>query len=302
MTKFSGSKRRPLRINLTGADPHGSNAHAHARGRRGVHARRRVGPVPARGDEHGGRGHVLRARRRARRALRRSSCARSRRRTRRSSRASCRVPARHDADALGRDRHGRRVRRRGRRERPRRDRCRAPAADEPAEMLGYWLTTHGRNVPMPVKRGVADAARRLYTERAALRYDGLSRQIRMADVIELAHPSPRDDAQSALFRWLLDRRHHDDARADADGPAGPGCRRGARRDRGRRAARGAARARFGRARRRRFLVGAAVGLAAGRHGRRGVGGGHPVDGRDGTRAEPAQLRPGRHRRGGDRRE
>ena len=56
---------------------------------------------------------------------------------------------------------------------------------------------------------------RLYNERAALRYDGLSRQIRMADVIELSHPSPRDARQSALFRWLLDRRHHDDARADA---------------------------------------------------------------------------------------
>ena len=87
-------------------------------------------------------------------------------------------------------------------------------ADEPAEMLGYWFTTHGRNLPMPVKRGVADAVRRLYTERAALRYDGLSRQIRMADVIELTHPSPRDQAQSALFRYLLDRRHHDDAVAD----------------------------------------------------------------------------------------
>ena len=50
-----------------------------------------------------------------------------------------------------------------------------------------------------------------------------------------------------------------------------------------------------------LLVGAAVGLAARRHGRRGVGGGHPVDGRDGARAQPAQLRPGRHRRGGGRR-
>ena len=88
-------------------------------------------------------------------------------------------------------------------------------ADEPAEMLGYWLHAHGRRVPMPVKRGIADAARRLYTERAALRYDGLSRQVRMADVIELTHPSPRDERQSALFRWLLDRRHHDDATADA---------------------------------------------------------------------------------------
>src|SRR5207244_8828256 len=89
-------------------------------------------------------------------------------------------------------------------------------ADEPAELLGYWLTRRGRNIPMPIKRGIADAARRLYNERAALRYDGLSRQIRMADVIELTHPTPRDERQSALFKFLLDRRHHDDARADAN--------------------------------------------------------------------------------------
>jgi hypothetical protein len=84
-------------------------------------------------------------------------------------------------------------------------------ADEPAELLGYWIATYGRNLPMPIKRGVADAVRRLYNERAALRYDGLSRQMRMADVIELTHPAPDDDRQSALFKYLLDRRHHDDA-------------------------------------------------------------------------------------------
>lgn len=87
-------------------------------------------------------------------------------------------------------------------------------ADEPAEMLGYRMTVHGRNVPMPVKRGVADAARRLYNERATLRYDGLSRQMRMADVIELVHPEPKDVAQSAFFGYLLDRRHHDDGTPD----------------------------------------------------------------------------------------
>jgi hypothetical protein len=38
----------------------------------------------------------------------------------------------------------------------------------------------------------------------------------MADVIELTHAKPRDEAQSALFRWLLDRRHD---RADAASPA-----------------------------------------------------------------------------------
>jgi hypothetical protein len=88
-------------------------------------------------------------------------------------------------------------------------------ADEPAELVGYWMANHGRNLPTPVKRGVADAVQRLYNERAALRYDGLSRQLRMADVIELTHPAPAGERQSALFRYLLDRRHHDDADADA---------------------------------------------------------------------------------------
>jgi hypothetical protein len=81
-------------------------------------------------------------------------------------------------------------------------------------MVGYWLATHGRNLPMPIKRGVADAARRLYNERAVLRYDGVSRQTRMADVLELTHPAPRDAKQSALFKYLLDRRHRGDAIAN----------------------------------------------------------------------------------------
>jgi TROVE domain len=80
-------------------------------------------------------------------------------------------------------------------------------ADEPAEMLAYWAQAHGKRFPQPVKRGVADAAVRLYDERAALRYDGLSRAWRMGDVIELTHPEPKDQAQSVLFRYLLDRRH-----------------------------------------------------------------------------------------------
>src|SRR2546430_16641565 len=77
-------------------------------------------------------------------------------------------------------------------------------ADEPAEILAYWTSRYGRNVPQPVKRGVADAATRLYTERAALRYDGTGRAWRLADVLELAHPKPADERQAALFRWLLD--------------------------------------------------------------------------------------------------
>lgn len=90
--------------------------------------------------------------------------------------------------------------------------CQRP--DEPAEVLGYWMSTHGRAIPQPVKRGVADAVRRLYNERAALRYDGQSRGLRMGDVIELVHPKPVDERQAALFKYLLDQRHHGDGSAD----------------------------------------------------------------------------------------
>jgi hypothetical protein len=80
-------------------------------------------------------------------------------------------------------------------------------ADEPAEMLAYWHQRHGRRVPKPLKRGVADAVVRLYNERSALKYDGRAKAWRMADVIELVHPEPKDAKQSTLFKYLLDKRH-----------------------------------------------------------------------------------------------
>jgi hypothetical protein len=89
-------------------------------------------------------------------------------------------------------------------------------ADEPAEALAYFTSRYGRALPQPLKRGVADAARRLYTQRAALKCDGVSRAWRMADVLELTHVKPIDEAQSALFAYLLDRRHD---RADLTVPA-----------------------------------------------------------------------------------
>jgi hypothetical protein len=80
-------------------------------------------------------------------------------------------------------------------------------ADEPGEALAYWVTAYGRAIPKPVKRGVADAVRRLYTESALLKYDTASRTFRFADVIELTHPAPVAPWQGDLFAWALARRH-----------------------------------------------------------------------------------------------
>ncbi|MEV5575664.1 TROVE domain-containing protein [Spirillospora sp. NPDC052269] len=82
-------------------------------------------------------------------------------------------------------------------------------ADEPGELLAYWRSRFGRALPQPVKRGVADAVRALYTERSLIKYD--TGTVRFADVLELTHPRAADARQGDLFRHAIDRRHgHDD--------------------------------------------------------------------------------------------
>ncbi|KOV77066.1 TROVE domain-containing protein [Nocardia sp. NRRL S-836] len=88
-------------------------------------------------------------------------------------------------------------------------------ADEPGELLAYWTATHGRNVPKPVKRGIADAVQRLYDERSVLKWDSEARGFRVADVLNLAHPSPGADWQGDLFQYVLDRRRNADVAVPA---------------------------------------------------------------------------------------
>ncbi|MET9224743.1 LAGLIDADG family homing endonuclease [Lentzea sp. NPDC003310] len=89
-------------------------------------------------------------------------------------------------------------------------------ADEPGELLAYWTSRYGRSVPKPIKRGIADAVRRLYNERAVAKWDSDARGFRMADVLNLAHPSPVAPWQGALFQHVLDVRRSSDTPVPAD--------------------------------------------------------------------------------------
>ncbi|MFD4656403.1 TROVE domain-containing protein [Kitasatospora sp. NPDC058444] len=84
--------------------------------------------------------------------------------------------------------------------------------DEPGELLDLWTGRYGRRLPQPLRRGLGDAVRRLYSGRALLKYDTPSHTFRFGDVLELTHPAPDPDKpwQGALFRYALDRRHHPD--------------------------------------------------------------------------------------------
>jgi hypothetical protein len=88
-------------------------------------------------------------------------------------------------------------------------------ADEPGEMLAYWHSRYGRAVPKPLKRGIADALLRVYTEYALLKYDTGSHGYRFADVIELVHPAGEHPEvkgtwRGDLFEHAIDRRHNRD--------------------------------------------------------------------------------------------
>ncbi|MCT7356488.1 TROVE domain-containing protein [Streptomyces sp. 15-116A] len=84
--------------------------------------------------------------------------------------------------------------------------------DEPGELLAYWTSQYGRAVPKPVKRGIADAVRRLYNGKALLKYDTASKGYRFGDILNLVHAAPDPDKpwQGELFRYALDRRHNPD--------------------------------------------------------------------------------------------
>lgn len=107
-------------------------------------------------------------------------------------------------------------------------------ADEPGEMLAYWMSRYGRAIPKPVKRGVADAVKMLYTERNFLRYDKRESAIRFGDVLELTHAKPWPqvggkllpgadggegdslDIQGVLFKWAITARHNRDEEPPAE--------------------------------------------------------------------------------------
>lgn len=78
-------------------------------------------------------------------------------------------------------------------------------ADEPGELLAYWMSKYGRAIPKPIKRGIEDAVKRLYDEPRLLKYDTDSHGFRFGDVIDLVHPSrtatSRGRATCSSTRW-----------------------------------------------------------------------------------------------------
>lgn len=88
--------------------------------------------------------------------------------------------------------------------------------DEPGELIAYCKAM-GYKLTKPIKRGIADAATRMYGERSLLKWDTVSHALRFGDVLELCHPKPGQGhfaKQGALFKYAIDRRHDRDVLDD----------------------------------------------------------------------------------------
>lgn len=88
-------------------------------------------------------------------------------------------------------------------------------ADEPGEAIAYFHATHGRNIPIGLKRGIGDAVIRMWGEFQLLKFDTPSHGIRFADVLAITHAGDRKrsaqrlrgDWQGDLFAHAVDRRY-----------------------------------------------------------------------------------------------
>jgi hypothetical protein len=81
--------------------------------------------------------------------------------------------------------------------------------DEPKELIAYWTSKYGKNLPMPLKRGLALALEKLVDEYSYSKY-GKTGEWQIADVIELVHPKTKDPKQNDLYRHALNERHKRD--------------------------------------------------------------------------------------------
>jgi hypothetical protein len=93
-------------------------------------------------------------------------------------------------------------------------------ADEPGELLAYWISQFGRAVPKPVKRGISDAIQRLYNEYGTLKYDTQSATVRFADVLAITHAEPVAPWQADAFEFMKARRWNRDAEFTVPGSLG----------------------------------------------------------------------------------
>lgn len=75
--------------------------------------------------------------------------------------------------------------------------------DDITEIMSFYLATFGKPVPNSLKKGVNDVMGRM-DEYSLAKYKGDGKAVKMRDMLCLCRPTPKDDAQAALWKRCLD--------------------------------------------------------------------------------------------------
>ena len=81
----------------------------------------------------------------------------------------------------------------------------AMRGDDLTEIMSFYLATFGKPIPNSLKKGIADVLVTL-DEYTLAKYKGSGKSLKMKDLLCLCRPSPKDEAQSAMWKRCLEDR------------------------------------------------------------------------------------------------
>lgn len=74
--------------------------------------------------------------------------------------------------------------------------------DDVTEIMACYLDLFGKPIPNALKKGIADTMQG-FDEYTMAKYKGDGKAVKMRDLLCLCHPTPKNDAQSAMWKRLL---------------------------------------------------------------------------------------------------
>ena len=75
--------------------------------------------------------------------------------------------------------------------------------DDATELMAFYLNTFGKPIPNSLRKGIEDVFGG-FDEYTLAKYKGEGKSVKMRDLLCLCRPAPRDDAQSAMWKRLLE--------------------------------------------------------------------------------------------------
>lgn len=77
--------------------------------------------------------------------------------------------------------------------------------DDATELMSFYLNTFGRPIPNSVRKGI-NAMFTGFDEYTLAKYKGDGKSVKMRDLVCLCHPTPKDTAQSDMWKRLLENK------------------------------------------------------------------------------------------------